>query len=283
MKKVGFLLCCIFLFGSTGFAQKGLLDSAGDDKQIAIRGVAETGFIAVLAHKIQLGEDGTYFNYVRDGGQDVLFPASRLSIELDLKERNTFILLYQPLRIETQSVLRDDLIANGVLFPGSSSINSLYNFPFYRFSYLRELTRDNEKFDFAIGASLQIRNATISFESTDGERYTDNRGIGPVPALKIRSRLNLEKGFYTEFEADGIYAPVSYLNGSDNEIVGAILDASLRFGAEVNPMVNMYLNLRYLGGGAVGTDTGDDIWPGDGYVKNWLNFLNVSAGFVLKL
>ena len=81
---------------------------------------------------------------------------------------------------------------------------------------------------------------------------------------------------------DGIYAPVSYLNGSDNEIVGAILDASLRFGAEMNTMSDIFLNLRYLGGGAVGTDTGD-VWPGDGYVKNWLNFLNISAGFALKL
>jgi hypothetical protein len=144
------------------------------------------------------------------------------------------------------------------------------------------LTKNNEKFNFAIGGSLQIRNATISFESTDGTLYTDNRGIGPVPALKIRSRLKLSKYFYSEIEADGIYAPVSYLNGSDNEIVGAILDASLRVGAEVNKMTNMFLNIRYLGGGATGTDTGD-VWPGDGYVKNWLNFLNVSAGFVLKL
>jgi hypothetical protein len=147
---------------------------------------------------------------------------------------------------------------------------------------LRRLTKNNEKFNLAIGGSLQIRNATISFESTDGSLYTDNRGIGPVPALKIRSTLKLNKCFYSEFEADGIYAPVSYLNGSDNEIVGAILDASLRLGAEVNALTNMFLNLRYLGGGATGTDTGD-VWPGDGYVKNWLNFLNVSAGFVLKL
>jgi hypothetical protein len=64
--------------------------------------------------------------------------------------------------------------------------------------------------------------------------------------------------------------------------VGAILDASLRLGAEVNPQTDLYVNLRYLAGGAVGTDTGD-VWPGDGYVKNWLHFLNISAGFILKL
>jgi len=284
MKFTSILLLCAFLTGTAALAspQKDFLDSDCDTSKFKVRTIAETGFIAVLAHRIQLGEEGTYFNYVKDGGQDVLFPSARFSIEIDHKKRNTFIFLYQPLRIETQSLLRNDLIANDVTFPASTGINCLYNFPFYRFSYLRELTKTNERFDLAIGFSLQIRNATISFESTEGGLYTDNRGIGPVPALKVRTKFRFNECFYSEIEADGIYAPVSYLNGSDNEIVGAILDASIRFGAEVNVLTNMFLNLRYLGGGAVGTDTGD-VWPGDGYVKNWLNFLNISAGFALKL
>lgn len=282
MKPKIFLLFFLYLSGTYVSAQTGHSDKDCDTSKFKFRAVAEAGFISVLAHHIQLGESGTYFDYVKDGGQDVLFPSTRFSIEMDLNKRNTFILLYQPLRLETQSLLRNDFVANGIAFPASSGISSLYNFPFYRFSYLRELTKTEGDFNIAIGVSLQLRNATISFESTDGWLYTDNRGIGPVPALKLRSRLNLNKCFYTEFEADGIYAPVSYLNGSDNEIVGAILDASLRFGAEVNVLTNMFLNIRYLGGGATGTDTGD-VWPGDGYVKNWLNFLNISAGFVLKL
>jgi hypothetical protein len=282
MKHKLIVFCLVFIYGTSASAQTGNFKSDCDSSRIKFRANAEIGFISVLAHHIQLGETGTYFNYVQDGGQDVLFPSTRFSIELDYNKRNTFIILYQPLRIETQSFLRTDLIANDITFPASTGVRCLYNFPFYRFSYLRELTRDNEKFNFALGLSLQIRNATIAFESTDGELYTDNRGIGPVPALKIRSNIKISKCFYSEIEMDGIYAPVSYLNGSDNEIVGAILDASLRVGAEVNALTNMFLNIRYLGGGATGTDTGD-VWPGDGYVKNWLNFLNISAGFVLKL
>jgi hypothetical protein len=283
MRKQITLIFLIISLGTHSYAQKGLLtETSNDTSKIKFRTVAEVGFISVLAHKIQLGQDGNYFNYVKDGGQDVLFPTTRFSVEIDVNKRNTFIFLYQPLRIETQALLRNDAVFNGITFPASSGINSLYNFPFYRFSYLRELTKNNDKFNFAIGGSLQIRNATISFESTDGKLYTDNRGIGPVPALKIRTKLNLSNNFYTELEADGIYAPVSYLNGSDNEIVGAILDASLRIGTDVNKLTTMFVNLRYLGGGATGTDTGD-VWPGDGYVKNWLNILNISAGFVLKL
>lgn len=261
----------------------GKISAQNESSKYQFRGVAEVGFTSVLAHQIQLGNSGTNFDYVKEGGQDVLFPTFRFSIEMDVNKKNTFIILYQPLRIETQAVLQNNTMFNGVLFPANTGVKALYNFPFYRFSYLRELLPNNEKFKLALGLTLQIRNATISFESNDGLLYTDNRGTGPVPALKIRTKYNFSPKFYTEFEADGIYAPVSYLNGSDNEIVGAILDASLRFGAEMTDFSNIFLNFRYLGGGATGTDTGADVWPGDGYVKNWLNFFNVSAGFVIKI
>ncbi len=259
----------------------GQVTAQNESSKFQYRAVAEVGFVSVLSHKIQLGNSGTYFDYVKNGGQDVLFPTLRFSLEMDINKKNTFIILYQPLRIETQAVLQNNTTFNGLMFPENKGIKALYNFPFYRFSYLRELAANNEKFKMAIGLTVQIRNATISFESTDGTLFTDNRDIGIVPALKLRTKYNFTPQFYSEIEADGIYAPVSYLNGSDNEIVGAILDASWRFGAEVNPFTNMFLNFRYLGGGAVGS--GDPDFPGDGYVKNWLHFFNVSAGFVLKL
>lgn len=268
-------------FSLAVISQNGNAEIKSDTSKFKFRAVSEIGFVSVLAHQVQFGQNGTYFDYVKDGGQDVLFPIARFSIEMDVNKRNTFILLYQPLRIESQAFLRTDAVFNDITFPASTGINCLYNFPFYRFSYLRELMPNNQKYKFAIGGTLQIRNATISFESTDGSRFTTNGGTGLVPAIKIRSKAQLNDYFYAEIEADGIYAPVSYLNGSDNEIVGAILDASARIGAHLNESVGLFLNLRYLGGGATGTDTGD-VWPGDGYVKNWLNFLTVSTGIVYQ-
>lgn len=281
MKSRYYLILFSLFFVGGVQGQSGNTVTKCDTTHFRFRAAAEIGFLSVLSHHIQLGQNGTYFDYVKDGGQDVLFPVTRFSIEMDVNKRNTFILLYQPLRIETQAFLRTDVVFNDIVFPASTGINCLYNFPFYRFSYLRELMPDNPKYRFAIGGSLQIRNATITFESTDGTRFTNNNGIGPVPAIKIRSRAQLNSCFYAEVEADGIYAPVSYLNGSDNEIVGAILDASIRMGAQIHNNGKLFLNIRYLGGGATGTDTGD-VWPGDGYVKNWLNFLTVSTGFVYE-
>ena len=247
------------------------------DSKFKFRANAELGYLAVLSHKIQFGNAGTYYDYVKEGGQDVLFPFSRLSMEMDIG-RHTIVFLYQPLRIESEALLSNDLIVDGLTFPAGTGIRNLYNFPFYRVSWMNELTKGNSKWNFALGASIQIRNATISFQSLDGSLFRSDRNIGIVPALKFRTGRPIGNKFFTEIEADGIYAPVSYLNGSDDEIIGAILDASYRIGTKLQSSDRLYLNLRYLGGGAVGTDN-DDPGPGDGYVRNWLHFLTVGIGY----
>ena len=269
MLKITFVLLIAVLF----LSRQSMAES-----NLKFRTVAEFGFLSVLSHEIQFSKNGTNFDYVEDGGQDVLFPVTRFSAEMDIGKRNTFILLYQPLRIETKTLLKNDVTVDNYTFQAGEGLSLLYNFPFYRASYLRELFADNPRLKLAVGLTLQIRNATISFESTDGTGYRTNRDVGIVPALKLRGQVNLTDRYFLGVEADGIYAPVSYLNGSDNEIVGAILDASIRGGARVR-LGTLFVNVRYLGGGATGTST-RDIWPGDGYVKNWLHFLIPSLGFI---
>lgn len=277
LKKI-YLFVCLLLVSTLAFTQ--------NEEKIApnfkFRAVAEMGFLNVLDHKVQFSNSGTYFDYKKDGGQDVLFPINRLSLELDFNQRNTLIFLYQPLSLTSQVLLENDLIVDDLTFPATTSVRLLYNFPFYRLSYLRELVNKQANYSFAVGGTLQIRNATISFESADGNLFRTNRDVGLVPALKVRGKVQLNNWIYGELEADGIYAPVSYLNGSDNEVVGAILDSSLRIGLQVNDPTKVFFNLRYLGGGAVGTS--DNVQgPGDGYVRNWLHFLTVSIGAVYEL
>ncbi|MBR9920647.1 MAG: hypothetical protein GYB31_07385 [Bacteroidetes bacterium] len=274
MKNCILLLICLLGSVSAWAQPAGNITTS---KNFQLTGNVELGFLAVAGHRIQFSNSGTEFDYRRDGGQDVLFPVSRLSLDAQFGKKNTFYLLYQPLRLESQVLLQEDLIVDDMTFPANTGVKLLYNFPFYRFSYTRELFSEREKFGFAIGGTIQIRNATISFESLDGTRFRTNRDVGIVPALKIKSYTYLSDRIFVELEADGIYAPVSYLNGSDNEVVGAILDASLRLGVEFDQPVRSFLNLRYLGGGAVGTSDIDG--PGDGYVSNWLNFITVTAGF----
>lgn len=49
---------------------------------------------------------------------------------------------------------------------------------------------------------------------------------------------------------------------------------------KIQEPITAFLNLRYLGGGAVGTS--DDEGPGDGYVRNWLHFTTVSVGLIYE-
>lgn len=277
--KQSLLLLFLFAFlGNNVFAQS----NHDKPKPYQLRAIAEIGFVGVFDHKIQFGQNGTYFDYKQDGGQDVLFPVSRLSLELDIKERNTLTFLYQPLSLRSQVPLTEDLTIDGVLFPAGTNLKMLYNFPFYRFSYLRHLKMKSDKFAVGIGGTIQIRNATINFESGDGELFVSNRDIGIVPALKLKAKWAQTARLSTEIEADGIYAPVSYLNGSTNEIVGAILDASIRQNAQITDEFAAYLNFRYLGGGAVGTNEDENIGTADGYTRNWLHFFTVTAGFVYE-
>ncbi len=240
-----------------------------------IRAVAELGFLAVLSHKLQFGNDGTYFDYVREGGQDNLYAIARMSLELELKRRHTFVFLYQPLELVTSVALPRDVRIAGAEFPQGTPVELRYGFPFYRASYLYDLVK-SPKHELSIGLSMQIRNATIDFKSQDGKIFTSNRNIGPVPILKSRGRYSFERGGFLGYEVDGFYAPISVINGSDNEVTGAIVDLSLRGGLALPANGEMFLNLRYLAGGAVGQSDPEPTY--DGYTKNWLHFMTVSIG-----
>ena len=240
----------------------------------------ELGFLAVASHIVQLSNDGTRFDYRTDGGQDVLFPFFRLSTDLKFNGRHTLIFLYQPLKLTGETVLAEDTVFDGTVFPAGTPLNSTYGFPFWRASYLYDFLRRPGD-EVAIGVSLQIRNATIVFTSADGTLRADRRDVGPVPALKFRGRWGFENGVWWGGEVDGIYAPISVINGSNSEVTGALLDASLRVGYDFPHRVSLFFNVRYLGGGAVGTEN-NPTPPSDGYTKNWLHFVTVSLGVEFK-
>jgi len=241
---------------------------------------AEIGFLAPLAHSIQFGKEGTNFDYIAEGGQDNLFPFMRISAETELWDHHNVVLLYQPLQLVSSVKLRRDLVADDVTFPEGTPMDLTYGFDFWRLSYLYDFFEAPET-ELAIGASLQIRNATIAFESQDGMlgRYT--RDIGPVPIIKVRGRTDLGPRFWVGGEFDGFWAPIRYINGSSSDVEGAIADLSVRGGVHLLQGVDAFLGLRYLGGGARGTSNSEPN-PGDDYVNNWLHFGSVTLGFTVR-
>lgn len=241
---------------------------------------AELGFLAPLSHTIQFGKQGTKLDYIAEGGQDNLFPFARLSAETRLWDHHNLVFLYQPLQLVASERLRRTLVVDDVTFAEGTPVDFIYGFDFWRLSYLYDFFADPDT-ELAVGASLQIRNATIGFESRDGllSRYT--RDIGPVPIIKVRGRTDINQHFWVGGEFDGFWAPIRYLNGGTSDVEGAIADLSLRGGVHLTPGVDAFLGLRYLGGGASGTSASDPN-PGDDYVDNWLHFASVTLGFTLR-
>jgi hypothetical protein len=189
--------------------------------------------------------------------------------------RHRLVFLYQPIELNTEVVLDEPLTVDGLTFPEETPIDLRYGFPFYRVSYLYDVARPLAV-EMSLGASLQIRDATITFTSADGALRRSNRSVGPVPALKARFQYAAQSGWFFGAEVDGFYAPVKYLNGGDSDVEGAIIDASLRGGYQLGNRLSGFLNLRWIGGGAEGTSEVEDF--GDGYNENWLHFMIVSLG-----
>jgi len=237
----------------------------------------DAGFLAVLEHDIQQGEPGTTFDYRDEGGQDVLFAVQRFSLGVELAERHRVTFLYQPLELRTRARMQRDVLIDGVTYSAGQDLVLSYGFPFYRAGYEYAAWQD-ARTRFGIGGALQIRNATIEFITTTGEDLVSERDVGLVPLLHVSFWRRLGGPWWTELDADGIYAPVKYLNGNDNGVEGALLDANARVGLDVGEHVAPFLNLRYLGGGAEGSSDGN---PAD-YNANWLQFFVVSLGIELR-
>jgi hypothetical protein len=264
------VLCCLVAsFTSTALA-----------KAPETVGSLEFGYSAVLSHYIQNSKTGTRFNYVKNGGQDILFPFARADVTVRTSDNDRFVFLYQPLEINTRTVVRSDLVVDNVTFAANTPVDFKYSFPFYRFSWLRD-TWSNESTKIALGASLQLRNARIEFTSVDGKLHRSNRNVGPVPIFKFQSRTQLDDGIWWGTDVDTIYVPVKYLNGGTSDVEGSFHDVAIKLGFPVVSWLDAAFVTRYIGGGGKGTSKNSQ--PGsDGFTDNQIHTLNFSLALNVK-
>lgn len=253
---------------------------AGRGGRFHLRLSAELGFVGVLQHRLQFGNDGTQVDYLTDGGQDNLFPSARLSVDAEFAHHLVVTFVYQPLDLKTASVFQRDVRVDGTLFPAGTPMNLRCGFSFYRLSIGGDFLPHPER-EFLLGFSAQIRNATIDFTSQDGALGTTNRNIGFVPILKARFRWTFDKNGFLGAEVDGWFASGRGVSGSSNDFDAATIDASIRAGIVLRPVGDVFLNLRYIGGGATGTDETPDP-PSDGYADNWFHTLSLTLGVQVR-
>jgi len=271
-------MAMLFFMISSVFARDVPADSFlnHSDRPWRIEPSWEIGSLAVLGNRIQLGQAGTDFDYVADGGQDNLFTYQRFEINFRKNERHSFLFLYPPLDLRTTEEASTDLQFDVVEFPLGTPMEYRYGFDFTRATYIYDVIEDSNR-EISFGVGLQIRNATLDFRSADGLLADSNRDIGPVPLLCSRGYFPIDQQRWWAYDISGAYAPIKYLNGDVSDVVGALLDTSIRSGFHFSRGVDVFLNLRYVGGGAEGTEA-NPIDGKDGFVANWVHFLAFSIG-----
>lgn len=267
------LLGILLLSLSNANEQKSLLNKLESPVNLFLE--AEGGFAKILHHTFQKGKSGTNFNYIDSGGQDILFPFYRLTAGVFLYDSHKIAFLYQPLSLETQTRYSSNTEIDQVIFPSGTPVKMTYNFPFYRTSYTYYFF--NDSFILGAGLSFQLRNATIQFESGDGTRLAETRSLGPVPAINFDIGYRFEESFFVSLDATGFYASSAILNGAAYAFEGSILDASFRFGYEMNSNIDAFINMRFLGGTANGQRGDDDA----SFTTNYLAIFAITGGVTL--
>ncbi len=273
------ILSLAFLFVVDASADP-LLNRSASPMNLALE--AESGIIKVFSHSLQIGASGTDFDYVNQGGQEILFPFSRFTATLSLGHHGLSF-LYQPLELNTRVRTRELVVQDGQSFPAGSDLLLKYSFPFWRATY--SYTFDFGALNLGVGAALQLRNASIVFSLPSGASVSVSQNLGPVPALFLSAdwRINDDFAFYAE--ATGLYASSAIINGASFQFEGSILDFSLRPKLYLREGLEAFLNLRFLGGSAEGVSAYDSTqWSvsTERFTANYLATGSLTLGFTLR-
>lgn len=298
MKKVLTIMAVLLLsISTTAFASsnESLINNTDDPVQFFAE--FEQGLVSVRSHTIQIGGDGygDLFNYVTQGGQDVLFPFQRATVGAVINKRHRVSFLYQPLEINTIVPFEDEVMIDGKTFGDNSNnyadatpVELKYGFPFWRVTYSYDVL-DRDDMTLGLGAALQIRNASIIFKEVAGSKVSVSQNVGPVPALNIFYMWATPVGINLTVDITGSYASSALINGADFDFEGSLLDASIRGGYRVKHNMEIFANIRFLGGTSKGNSSYDgsnwSVSNGDSdnrYSQNNLATVSATLGVTIR-
>ncbi len=245
---------------------------------------AEGGAVKVLYHTYKVGTGGYDFNFVENGGQEILFPFQRFTATAEIADRHQVKFLYQPLTVATEITAKESFKVDMETFLAGEPVDVVYGFPFYRATYLYDFLEGDAS--LSAGAAIQLRNASIRFTSADGSKRAVSQNLGIVPAVALAGKLPFDNGLFVGFEATGLYASSAFINGADFVFEGSILDASLRAGTRIDEKAEAFVNVRFLGGSAKGTSEYPSLYwtqSTEKYTANYLATLTVTLGATLEL
>ncbi len=219
----------------------------------------EQGAIGILSHTYQNGNvkgENDTFDFVKQGGQDNVYPFSRYAVGATIADSHRIWLTYQPLNVVTNVEFTQKVTIGDVDFDGSLTsvpMELTYSFPFYRATYTYDLLSKHDNAYLGIGLALQIRNVSIRFKQLDGTKLYVAQNVGLVPALALYSEYRFPFGLTLSADIAGSYANSSFFNGATYAFSGSILDASLRMAYDLPDGFALFGTIRYFGGTSDGT------------------------------
>ena len=247
----------------------------------------EQGAIAILSHTYQNGEEkgqNDTFDFVKQGGQDNIYPFSRYSVGATIADSHRVWFTYQPLNLVTNVEFTGKVVMGDVIFDGSGTsipMELTYSFPFYRMTYTYDLLSKHENAVLGVGLAMQIRNVSIRFKQLDGTQLYVAQNVGLVPALALYSEYSFPFGLTLSADIAGSYADSSFFNGATYPFKGSILDASLRMAYDLPNGFGVFGTLRYFGGTSDGTSGNAAVnWTenDERYSSNNIATMTASAG-----
>jgi hypothetical protein len=276
MKRIGLAFLVLLLFSVSAVSFEPFIET-------------EQGTIGVLHHTYKNGTDPadttmSTFDFVNQGGQDLLFPFSRYAVGATIAKRHRAWFTYQPLEVVTNVKVPsgETVYVGSETFAAGTPLELTYSFPFYRFSYTFDLLGKQDHAVLGVGLVLQIRDVSVKFKALDDSKklYVANN-VGLVPALAIYSEYSFPFGLTLSADIAGSYAKSSFFNGADFEFEGSILDASLRMSYALRNGFELFGVARFFGGTSNGTSSyPSDSWSvsDNRYSQNNIATLTASVG-----
>ena len=198
----------------------------------------ESGVFFTNINDIRNGNNGTLISLKNDFKTPVS-PFLRLRFGYLSNGKNHFSLLYAPLKIVETGTLEKDILVDGKNFKANITIEVVYKFNSYRFTYNRIIiSKDN--FKFGLGLSAKIRDAGVSFKNR--ELLSENFSIGFAPLMNLLANWDISKKMGVDFFGEFIATSK-----------GRAIDLSLSERYSFTKNLQGNIGYRLLEGGANGT------------------------------
>jgi hypothetical protein len=214
----------------------------------------ETGWVFPGYCDVQIpGDTGTRFSLTDDlSTSGSLF--IRLRAGYRFSSRHSVFVLIAPLSLDGSGSVDRPVEFNGVTFPAMTSLESLYRFNSYRFTYRYGL-KESEKLRIGIGLTAKIRDAAIRLRG--GGLESEKTNVGFVPLLHFYLDCRLSSAWRFLLEGD---AAAASQGRAEDVFIGIIYKAGekwsvragyriLEGGADVQEVYNFSL-LNYVAVGA---------------------------------